>query len=227
LTSDGDFWLRQRRLAQPAFHRQRIAAYGEVMTGFTERTLAQWRNGEVRDIHEEMMKLTLDVVAKTLFDQEESAQIADIGTALDAIMARFDNNSYLSMIENVVQRPLLTPIQRRYQQAVQRLDAIVRGVIAQRRAQNEDKGDLLGMFLAARDEDGNGMSDQQLLDECKTMCSWPVTRLRPWRSHGRSGCSIATRRPKQNCKLNWRRCWLVAHRHWLIYPTCPTPNASS
>ncbi|MCE7982242.1 MAG: cytochrome P450 [Caldilinea sp. CFX5] len=169
LTSDGDFWLRQRRLAQPAFHRQRIAAYGEVMTNFTERTLAHWRDGEVHDIHEAMMKLTLEVVAKTLFDQEDNAEVADIGLALDAIMARFDNNSYLSMIENVVQRPLPTPTQRRYKQAVRRLDAIVSGVSAQRRAQNEDKGDLLGMFLAARDEDGNGMSDQQLLDECKTM----------------------------------------------------------
>lgn len=169
LSSDGDFWRRQRRLAQPAFHRQRIAAYGEVMTGFTERALAGWRDGEVRDIHEEMMHLTLNVVAKTLFDQEDNAEVVEIGRALDAIMDRFDNNSLISMIENVIHREIPTPTQRRYRQAVQRMDEIVSRVIAERRAQNEDKGDLLGMFLAARDDDGNGMSDQQLLDECKTM----------------------------------------------------------
>jgi cytochrome P450 len=169
LSSDGDFWRRQRRLAQPAFHRQRIAAYGEVMTGFTERALVGWHDGEVRNIHEDMMHLTLEVVAKTLFDQADNAEVAEIGRALDAIMDRFDNNSLISMIENVIHREVPTPAQRRYRKAVQRMDEIVSRVIAERRAQNEDKGDLLGMFLAARDDDGNGMSDQQLLDECKTM----------------------------------------------------------
>ena len=165
LSSDGDFWRRQRRLAQPAFHRQRIAAYGEVMTNFTERAIADWRDGEVRDIHEEMMKLTLEVVAKTLFDQEDYTEVAEIGVALDAIMARFDNDNLVTMIESTIQRELPTPTQRRYRKAVQRMDEIVSRVIAERRAQNEDKGDLLGMFLAARDDDGNGMNDQQLLDE--------------------------------------------------------------
>ena len=169
LSSDGDFWRRQRRLAQPAFHRQRIAAYGEVMTGFTERALVGWHDGEVRNIHEDMMHLTLEVVAKTLFDQADNAEVAEIGRALDAIMDRFDNNSLISMIENVIHREVPTPAQRRYRKAVQRMDEIVSRVIAERRTQNEDKGDLLGMFLAARDDDGNGMSDQQLLDECKTM----------------------------------------------------------
>lgn len=169
LTSDGDFWLRQRRLAQPAFHRQRIAAYSEVMTGFTERALVHWRDGEVRDIHDAMMKLTLEIVAKTLFDQEENAEVEEIATALDAIMDRFDNNGLLSLVENLIGRKLPTPIQRRYRQAVFRLNDIVNAVIAQRRTQHEDKGDLLGMFLAARDEEGNGMSDKQLRDECKTM----------------------------------------------------------
>lgn len=169
VTSDGDFWLRQRRLAQPAFHRQRIAAYGDVMTGFAARTVELWRDGEVRDISADMMKLTLEVVAKTLFDQEENTEVAEIGSALNAIIARFDSSSLLILLEMILQRPLPTPTYRRYQQAVQRLDEIVSGVIRQRRAHDEAKQDLLAMFLATRDEDSKGMSDQQLLDECKTM----------------------------------------------------------
>jgi len=175
LSSDGDFWLRQRRLAQPAFHRQRIAAYGETMIAFTERAMTGWRDGEVRDLHEEMMHLTLEVVAKTLFDKEATAELGElaeinaIGAALDTIMARFDNNGLITLLENALNRPLPTPLHFRTQTAVQRLGAIVDGVIAERRTTGVDKGDLLGMFLAACDEAGNGMSDQQLRDECKTM----------------------------------------------------------
>src|ERR671916_2074964 len=70
LTSEGEFWRRQRRLAQPAFHRKRVAAYGEVMAAFAERMLKRWREEETRDVHQEMMRLLLEVVAKVLFDAE-------------------------------------------------------------------------------------------------------------------------------------------------------------
>src|SRR5919197_750609 len=73
LTSEGDFWRRQRRLAQPAFHKQRLAAYGREMVAASERRIAAWRDGEVRDVHAEMMALTLEIVARTLFG-------ADVGT---------------------------------------------------------------------------------------------------------------------------------------------------
>ena len=68
LTSEGDFWLRQRRLAQPAFHRGRVARYADTMVRYASRMASEWSNGEERDIHAEMMRLTLSIVAKTLFD---------------------------------------------------------------------------------------------------------------------------------------------------------------
>src|SRR5215218_9474466 len=70
LTSEGEFWRRQRRLSQPAFHRKRINAYGEVMVSYAERMLKRWQEGEIRDVHQEMMRLLLEVVAKVLFDAE-------------------------------------------------------------------------------------------------------------------------------------------------------------
>ena len=70
MTSEGEFWRGQRKLAQPAFHRERIAAYGRLMVEFTERMLAVWADGQVRDAQDDMMRLTLEIVAKTLFDAE-------------------------------------------------------------------------------------------------------------------------------------------------------------
>src|SRR5271156_6780064 len=86
LTSEGDFWLRQRRLAQPAFHRARIASYADTMVRYTERLLGEWKDGEARDIHAEMMRLTLQIVAKTLFDADVDREARQVGRALEAIM---------------------------------------------------------------------------------------------------------------------------------------------
>jgi len=74
LTSEGEFWRRQRKLVQPAFHQERIAAYTEVMVAYTERMLASWKEGQGLDVHEAMMRLTLDIVAKTLFDTDVSRE---------------------------------------------------------------------------------------------------------------------------------------------------------
>src|SRR5882762_5878612 len=85
LTSEGDFWRRQRRLAQPAFHRQRISAYGDVMVGFTERMISQWEHGETREIHRDMMRLTLEIVARTLFNSDVSGDADRVGKILSEI----------------------------------------------------------------------------------------------------------------------------------------------
>src|SRR5262249_58022499 len=85
LTSEGEFWHRQRRLAAPAFHAQRVASYGEAMVQDTERLLAGWRAGETRDVHTDMMALTLRLAAKTLFNTEVEADVSDIGKAFNAI----------------------------------------------------------------------------------------------------------------------------------------------
>ncbi len=166
LVSDGDFWRRQRRLAQPAFHRQRIAAYADTMVAYTERLLAGWRDGETRDLHQEMMGLTLEIVAKTLFDADVTGDVRAVGDALDLLMTSFTARMNLTLL---LPESLPTPTNRRLREAVARLDAIVFGIIERRRAGGEDHGDLLSMLLQARDEDGGRMTDRQLRDEALTL----------------------------------------------------------
>ena len=165
LTSEGDFWLRQRRLAQPAFHRARIAAYGETMVRFTERLIAGWRDGETRDIHAEMMRLTLQIVAKTLFDAEVDGDAQQVGHALEAIM------EFNSDFRRLILTPSWLPTLRnlRAALAIRRLNKIIYRIIDRRRAAGGDPGDLLSMLLHAQDEDGSRMTDRQLRDEVITL----------------------------------------------------------
>lgn len=164
LTSEGEFWLRQRRLAQPAFHRERIAAYGEIMVAYTERALNSWQGGETRDSHRDMMAITLEIVAKTLFNAELDSEVAMISDAMDVIMDRFQHGQVS------FQPPLWlpTPGNRRFMRAIAELDTLIYRLIAERRTTGADPGDLLAMLLAARDDDGQGMSDKQLRDELMT-----------------------------------------------------------
>jgi cytochrome P450 len=165
LTSEGDFWLRQRRLAQPAFHRARIAAYGETMVRFTERLIAGWRDAETLDVHAEMMRLTLQIVAKTLFDADVDDEAQQVGHALEAIM------DFNSDFRRLILMPAWLPTLRnlRAALAIRRLNKIIYRIIDQRRAAGGDAGDLLSMLLHAQDEDGSRMTDRQLRDEVITL----------------------------------------------------------
>ena len=165
LTSEGDFWLRQRRLAQPAFHRTRIAAYAETMVRFAERLMSDWKDGEERDIHVEMMRLTLQIVAKTLFDADVDGEAQQVGRALEAIMEL--NSDFRKLI--LMPPWLPTPRNIKASIATRRLDKIIFRFIEQRRTSGKDSGDLLSMLLAAQDEDGSRMNDQQLRDEAMTI----------------------------------------------------------
>ena len=166
LTSDGDFWRRQRRLAQPAFHRDRIANYAQVMVEYTNRMLESWREGERRDIHQSFMELTLEIVAKTLFDADVRGNAEEVGEALEVAMDRFaSQGSLVRMLDNF----LPTPGRIKYQRAVRRLEAIIYRFINEHRQSGRDEGDLLSMLLAARDEDGSLMSNQQVRDEVMTI----------------------------------------------------------
>jgi cytochrome P450 len=167
LMSEGSFWLRQRRLAQPAFHRSRIAAYGPAMVGFTERMLAGWHSGEHRDIHHEMMQLTLAIAAKTLFDVDVQNESTDVGAALDVV--RRDFSARMGSIWPIpVHWP--TPGNFRLRRAVERLDRIIYRFIEQRRRSGNEGSDLLSLLLLARDEDdGSQMTDKQLRDEAMTI----------------------------------------------------------
>jgi cytochrome P450 len=86
LTSEGAHWLRERRLSQPAFHRERIASYARTMTAYTQEMLATWRGGETRDIHQEMMHLTVKIVAKVLFKVEVTEATDKVASALNVLM---------------------------------------------------------------------------------------------------------------------------------------------
>lgn len=166
LTSNGDFWLRQRRLAQPAFHRQRIAAYAGAMVAHTEGLTARWRPGQSLALHDELMALTLKIVAETLFGVDADADAEVVGQALTAVM-----DISADTLGQPFQLPVLvpTPANLRFRKAVADLERIIGRVIAERRAKGEDRGDLLSMLLQARDEDGSGMSDRQVRDEAITL----------------------------------------------------------
>ena len=167
LTSEGDLHLRQRRLMQPAFHRQRVAAYAEAMTRYAVQTRERWWDGETLDVHAEMMRLTLAIVGKTLFGAEVEAEAAEIDGALGEVIGLF-HLLQLPFSDLLERLPL--PAVRRFRSARARLDATIYRLIAQHRATGEDRGDLLSMLLAARDEDdGGGMSDEQVRDEALTL----------------------------------------------------------
>ena len=166
VTSEGDFWRRQRRLAQPAFHRQRISSYGDVMVQYAQRAMTNWKDGEERDISRDMTRLTLEIVVKTLFNSDVSSDADHVGAILSQIVRPFASQATLKWIAD---NRLPTPDHRRYFNAVSEIDRIVYRIIAERRASGSDEGDLLSMLLQAQDEDGSQMSDQQLRDEVMTL----------------------------------------------------------
>jgi cytochrome P450 len=165
LTSDGDFWLRQRRLAQPAFHRARIAGYASTMVEYTERLLHEWQDGEERDIHAEMMRLTLQIVGKTLFDADVERDAQDIGKSMELLLELSANFRRTIFIPHWVP----TPTNFRMERAIRKIEKVLYRMIAEKRASGRDSGDLLSMLLAAQDEDGSRMTDQQLRDEAITL----------------------------------------------------------
>jgi cytochrome P450 len=168
LTSNGDYHLRQRRLAQPAFHRARIAEYGATMVEYAERAQREWREGERRDIAQAMTHLTLAIAGRALFDAEVTGEAREIGEAMTVAIELFDLVT-VPFAELFMKLPL--PRARRFRQAKALLDATIYRIIAERRRAGEDRGDLLSMLMLARDEDGDGgaMTDEQLRDEALTL----------------------------------------------------------
>lgn len=168
LTSEGNFHRRQRRLSQPAFHRQRIAGYAQTMIEYAARRGEKWKAGETRDIAQEMMSLTLAIVAKTLFDADVETEAKEIGHALGEVLEMF--STFSSPLTEVLDK-LPLPRNRRVRQAKMRLDETIYRIIEERHATTEDRGDLLSMLMMAQDTegDGGGMSDEQLRDEVMTL----------------------------------------------------------
>ena len=166
VTSEGDFWLRQRRLAQPAFLRNRLASYAPAMTELADQVARSWQAGKRVDIADEMSRLTGAIALRTLFGansirDQEAYNRAHI-TALTIIHQRF---------RHLVHWPLWLPFPShlRLKRALAHLDAIINGFIQEGRSRPEPGDDLLSMLLRARDEDGSRMTDVQLRDEAMTL----------------------------------------------------------
>ena len=167
LTSEKEFHLRQRRMIQPAFHRARISEYAKSMIEFGEKMSSEWRDGDVLDIDKEMMRLTLWIVGKTLFNANVETEAADVGKAMSTIVSMF--NFMLLPFSEVLEKLPIPPI-RRLKNARQTLDEVIYKIIDERRESGEDKGDLLSMLLLAQDEEtGGAMTDKQVRDECLTL----------------------------------------------------------
>lgn len=170
LTSEGDFWLRQRRLAQPAFHKERLAGFAARMVKATEDVVASWdaaaRAAQPLDLVAEFSRLTLRIVSETLLSADVTAHANEVGHALGV---------GLEALQHRLTHPLTpdwlpTKKNRAVTQAARTLDRVVLGLIAERRKGQGPDDDLLAMFLSAVDEEtGEKMNDVQLRDEVMTM----------------------------------------------------------
>lgn len=168
LNSEGATHRRQRRLSQPAFHRQRLRAYAAVMTEQSARLRERWRDGDTLDMAQAMMRLTLGITGKTLFNTDVEAEALTIGNAISDLL-QYSTRASLPVADLILKLPL--PSVRRVRRAQQFLDATIYRIIRERRAQAADCGDLLSMLLLAQDEaeDGARMTDQQVHDEALTL----------------------------------------------------------
>ena len=173
LTSEAEFHTRQRRLVQPAFHRDRLPRYAADMVACAERARDAWLPGAELDMHteldmhREMTRLTLAIVGRTLFSADVSSDADEIGRAMTQIFELFD--TLLLPFSDWIQKLPIPPV-RRFEKARDRLDKIVYGLIAERRRSGKDAGDLLSMLLLARDENDNAhMTDKQVRDEALTL----------------------------------------------------------
>jgi cytochrome P450 len=166
LTSEGAFWQAQRQLIQPAFRHENIAVYAQIMANSAATALARWQDGEIRDLHHEMADLTLDVVAKSLFGSKVAHDSKFIGTEIAAVMERFLSQATLSFL---LPDRFPLPKSPRLLRSRKRLNRVIAEIIRDRRASSTPANDLLQTLLAAQDEHGMRMTDEQLRDEIMTL----------------------------------------------------------
>jgi len=166
LTNDGKSWQRQRSLIQPAFHRENILSYAQVMTRATSSLLDGWRNGESRNVHDDMMAVTLDIVAQCLFGADVADVSQRVGHAMHVVTERFMTDAGQALLLPFDLPGFLSPARHR---ATQDLNQIIDGIIRERRASAEQRNDLLSTLLQVRDADGKPMSDAQLRNEVMTL----------------------------------------------------------
>ena len=166
LTSEGDFHIRQRKMIQPAFYRDRLTRYASDMVMCADAAQSKWKSGETRDIADEMMRLTLSIVGRTLFTRDVSEEASDVGKALTAVVSTY--GTLLAPFSNLIRR-LPLPSIRRAKSGQRYLDKTIYRIIDERRRSGEDHGDLLSMLILASDDNDRGMTDKQVRDEALTL----------------------------------------------------------
>ena len=166
LTSEGAAWQGQRKLVQPSFRHENIAAYAEIMADSARQLLAAWRDGETLDGHEEMMRVTLDIASKSLFGADVSRDAGRVAAALHEV-----TNQFMNLANWAFLLPEFFPLPStpRFRRATKELDAVIYRIIRERRAAKRRSKDLLGILLELRDEEGREMTDEQLRDEIMTL----------------------------------------------------------
>jgi cytochrome P450 len=170
LTSEGDFWRRQRKLAQPAFHREKMSAFAEAMGACAGQMLERWGahpDSAALDVHAELMRVTFQIVGRTLLSTDLDDPNGAVGKALSVVL-QFANDYAESFFALPPWVP--TPRNARFKRALRTLDDIVLGIIEQRRRSPDAHNDLLSMLMAVRDQETNeSMTDRQLRDEVITI----------------------------------------------------------
>jgi cytochrome P450 len=185
ITSDDPIHARNRKLAAPAFHRQRIAAYGDRIVAIASQAIEQWQSGATIDIAAKMMRMSLEIVARTLFDTDVTADVRSINDEVNTIMSLYNFIIAMPRLESYLHWPL--PGLNKFRRSRGRLNTIVDRIIRERRGEIDAdptgtvRGDLLSMLIASRYEPEDprtsnpeprtpqGMSDEQLRDEVLTI----------------------------------------------------------
>lgn len=165
-SAEGKQWKKQRKMVQPAFHAQRIQEYTNVMAEYTREMVAGWRPGDTRPIDVDLTRLTLRIIAKTIYNVDIQSKTAEIGRLMREITETAEAQLKMAFVPP---KWLPTKVNRRQNRALQAVRGLLLEIIEERRVSGRDEGDLLSMLLSARDEDGNPMPDEQLLDECITL----------------------------------------------------------
>ena len=165
LTSDGDLWVRERRMGQRAFRHEHIDTYAQMIVGYTERLINRWRDGEVHDVHQEMMRLTLEIIGHVLFGRNIADEVEEAAAAINVYLEQFADRFGMYAVPEWIP----TPGNVRYRRAMQKLDGIIYGAIHEGRESKDGEKSLLNAFLLAQRAYGFEMSDRQLRDEMATL----------------------------------------------------------
>jgi cytochrome P450 len=167
LTTDGDVHRQQRRLIQPAFHKKRVEGYAEIMTRQTLEMLDTWHPGDELNLASALQELTLRIVVKALFNLDLQTQSSELSRLFTTVIESQSPGLISALPIELLDLPFMPT--HRALQARRELDTFVYDLIAKRRAAGSDEGDVLSMLLEARDDDGTGMTDQQLRDQAMTL----------------------------------------------------------